>query len=865
MKKILLVLLVLIPLFAEAQIIDIPDVNFKNALVNSNCIDSDGDNSFDSDADTNNDGEIQLSEALVVTKLNLNYRGITDLTGINNFINLVYLNCTSNVNLTTVSISNLSSLEILDLGGNLELTNLNLSNLNSLNSLDCAWTNIGTLDLTNLMNLKKFNCYAGQLTSLNIANLSNLEELNLVGCDLNSIDFSGVSNLKKLLCSQNQLINLNLSSLTVLEELQCNDNLLSSLDLSNNVLIKNVNCSNNNLISINLTGLVNLESLNFSNNQMAAVSLGGLTALQNLHCDNNQFTSLNLNGLAALVSLSCGDNQLTNLDFSGLLNLRGVLCWNNQLTQLDFSENPLFGDLLCSNNLLNYINIKNGTNHFNTDNVWSDNPTLQFICVDEDELSIIQSIVDQSENINPSLTTYCSFIPGGNYNVISGIVKFDAGNDGCNAADLPQSSIKIKINDGLVEGASLTNTNAEYLFHVQNGNFTMTPDVENPSWFNFSPPNTAINFPNNNNNSVVQNFCMTANGVHPDLEIVIAPVLLARPGFDAFYKVVYKNKGNQMLSGNVMLNFNDTVLDLVSSVPSPDLQTTGQYTFNFANLLPFEQREIAIVFNVNSSVETPAVNSGDVLNFTVLVNPTASDETPADNQFVYNQIVVNACDPNDKICLEGNVESPTKIGDYLHYIINFENVGTASAVNVVVKDVIDANKFDEESIQVLNSSHPVETKIKGNNVEFVFKNINLAAPVNGGETGGRGNVVFKIKTKDNLVSGDEVANKADIFFDYNAPITTNFATTVFQTLDLDDVAWDNSVKVYPNPTRNSVNIKSARMIKSIQLFDVQGRLLLNKITNQTDDVLELQTKPSGLYFVKVFTEDGLKIEKVIKE
>jgi hypothetical protein len=865
MKKILLLLLVLIPLFAEAQIIDIPDANFKNALVNSNCVDSDGNNSFDSDADTNNDGEIQLSEALVVTKLNLNYRGITDLTGINSFVNLVYLNCASNINLATVSISNLSSLVILDLEGNIALTNLNLSNLSSLKSLDCAWTNIGTLDLTNLGNLKEFNCYAGQLTSLNIANLSNLEELNLVGCDLNSIDFSGVSNLKKLFCSQNQLTNLNLSSLTVLEELLCNDNLLSSLNLSNNVSIKRVDCSNNNLISISLTGLMNLESLNFSNNQMAAVSLDGLTALQNLHCDNNQFTSLNLNGLTALVWLSCGDNQLTNLDFSGLLNLRGVSCWNNQLTQLDFSENPLFGDLLCSNNLLNYINIKNGINHFNTDNVWSDNPTLRFICVDEDELPIIQSIVNRSTNINTSLTTYCSFIPGGNYNTITGTVKFDAGNDGCNAADLPQSLVKVKINDGLVEGASLINANAEYFFNVQNGNFTITPDVENPSWFNFSPPNAVINFTDNNNNTAVQDVCMTANGIHPDLEIVIAPVLLARPGFDAFYKIVYKNKGNQMLSGNVVLNFNDAVLDLVSSVPSPNLLTTGQFTFNFANLLPFEKREIAIVFNVNSSVETPAVNSGDVLDFTVLVSPTAGDETPADNQFVYNQIVVNACDPNDKICLEGNVESPTKIGDYLHYIINFENVGTASAVNVVVKDVIDIDKFDEKSIQVLNSSHPVETKIKGNNVEFIFQNINLVPLVNEGESGGRGNVVFKIKTKDNLVSGNEVANKADIFFDYNAPITTNFATTVFQTLGLDDVVWDNSVKVFPNPTRNSVNIKSIRMIKSIQLFDAQGRLLLNKITNQTDDVLELQTKPSGLYFVKVFTEDGLKIEKVIKE
>jgi hypothetical protein len=51
--------------------------------------------------------------------------------------------------------------------------------------------------------------------------------------------------------------------------------------------------------------------------------------------------------------------------------------------------------------------------------------------------------------------------------------------------------------------------------------------------------------------TTTQNFCITANGVHPDLEIVIAPIIPARPGFSAEYQIVYKNKGNQVMSQSI--------------------------------------------------------------------------------------------------------------------------------------------------------------------------------------------------------------------------------------------------------------------------------------------------------------------------
>jgi hypothetical protein len=67
------------------------------------------------------------------------------------------------------------------------------------------------------------------------------------------------------------------------------------------------------------------------------------------------------------------------------------------------------------------------------------------------------------------------------------------------------------------------------------------------------------------------------------------------------------------------------------------------------------------------------------------------------------------------------------VGKELHYMIRFENTGTASAVNIVVKDMIDMDKFDISSLVPLEwKSSVYVTRISiGNKVEFIFENINF--------------------------------------------------------------------------------------------------------------------------------------------
>ena len=481
------------------------------------------------------------------------------------------------------------------------------------------------------------------------------------------------------------------------------------------------------------------------------------------------------------------------------------------------------------------------------------------MCGDEFEIQhIIDDIVQaqQSSTPMPLITTYCSTTPGGNFNTITGTLKFDADNNGCDSGDVLNRFIKLDITGGTQTDATYTNSAGTYNFYTQQGIFTITPQLEN-DWFTISPQSASVTFADNNNNTQTHDFCIAANGVHPDVEIVLVPILAARPGFDAIYKIVYKNKGNQVLSGDITLNFNDTVTDFVSSNLAVNAQP-GLLIWNYSNLMPFENGEILFTLNVNSPMETPAINIDDVLVFTVSITPVTGDETLQDNTFALNQVVVGSFDPNDITCLEGETAPESKIGDYLHYNINFENTGTAPATLIVVKDMIDAAKYDVSTLQLLNASNEVMANITGNKAEFRFDNINLGPQ-------GKGNLVFKIKTLGTLTTGNAVMNQAEIFFDYNFPIETNDAITTFGTLSTGDFVKDVSVKVYPNPSKDNVTITADGVINSVQLYDVQGRLLQTSNANNSMVTLNLSSRQAGIYFVKIATAKGVSVQKIIKE
>ena len=69
----------------------------------------------------------------------------------------------------------------------------------------------------------------------------------------------------------------------------------------------------------------------------------------------------------------------------------------------------------------------------------------------------------------------------------------------------------------------------------------------------------------------------------------------------------------------------------------------------------------------------------------------------------------------------------------------------------------------------------------------------------------------------------------------------------------------------PNPAKDNLTINANASIESLQLFDVQGRLLVTEITNSHQANINISNYSNGVYFLKVNSEMGAKKKKIIKE
>lgn len=278
--------------FSQAQIVNIPDANFKNTLVNTNCVDIDGNGSGDVDVDTNDDGEIQVTEAMAVLSLNVESRSIGSLDGIQSFANLEHLFAGSNY-----------------------IGSLNISQNLNLLTLSFYFNNLTSLDVSQNVNLNHLDISFNQIININLNNLENLLRLIIVNAPLETLDLSENLNLELIYARNNSFPNIDLSNNINLEYLECTDNQLTNLDVTHNT---------------------NLTQLLFFNNNLTELDLSQNQALQSLHVTNNNITDLDLSHNNSLTYLYAIGNNLESLNMKNGNN--------HNVYQCVTSENP---DLFC--------------------------------------------------------------------------------------------------------------------------------------------------------------------------------------------------------------------------------------------------------------------------------------------------------------------------------------------------------------------------------------------------------------------------------------------------------------------------------------------------------------------------------------
>lgn len=437
-------------------------------------------------------------------------------------------------------------------------------------------------------------------------------------------------------------------------------------------------------------------------------------------------------------------------------------------------------------------------------------------------------------------------------NKIKGNIKIDSDNNGCNTLDYNVSNALVSTQSGTNSFSTFSDMSGNYELLTGQGQF-VTSMISPEQNYSASPASYVSNF-NSTNNIEINDFCLEPNQLFNDLKIVVYPLTEARPGFNSKYKIVIKNVGTTVVNADVDFNYNNLKFNYINSNVALNAQSTNSLNYLINNLVPFQTKEIEITLQVKT---IPNVTIGEVIQFTSSLNNVASDVNSIDNQFVLQQTIVGSYDPNDIQVLEGSQILISNSDEYLHYIIRFQNTGNSYAKRVIVSNVL-SDKLDWNTMQLESYSHKNKVEItNGNNVNFIFDAIYLPSSTNDYNKS-QGYISYKIKPKSNVVVGDVLSNNAEIYFDNNPAINTNTVNTeIVSMLAVDSQEYlENSIRIYPNPTNGLVKIDSKFDIKAIEVYNALGWLVSNSA--------DLSNCTVGIYYIKVVTENGAVLRKLIK-
>lgn len=855
------------------QTIQFSDPNLLHYLTNYNCIDTDGDGIYDSTADLNNDGQIQISEAQQALGLTFNIgnfaHNIQDLGGLEHFINLEHLYVKS-IDVDHLDLSVWQSLKTLKIF-HIMISSFEFDNplLKHLEVHNIGFNN-PLFDLTNLPSIEYVSMNARLTDNLIFGTHNSLEELNLVSGIYTTLNLSGMPSLKYLTIDDFRGTSIDISNATFLEDifLKYRDNLTTIIGSDASSSLESVELMQNNFQTIPS----NLD-LEFNNQSIKDIRIRGVNSVSL----NNNLTDIGrVEFISINESVELSNSNFNYVDsFSGSIwiddmisdqisftNLRGIdnFFIQNVTTNLplDLSTTEV-KSLLIVNCSLTELNLKNG--EILESFLSNYDSEIQFICVDDEEFQIVEEGYENGD-FPAVIHPYCTFTLGGDYHEVTGDILVDFGS-GCTVANGPIFDMQFTVSDGANTDTFYSSNTNNYLYTLPEGNHVLTSELVNLDLWSVSPTSVTLDFPTNPS-PYTQDFCITPNVTINDSEIIIIPTNVARPGFEAHYKLIYKNNGTTPLSGSIDLLYNNDVMDFLIASPNINTQSTGSLTWDYIDLLPFETREISFSMQLNTPTDStfPLV-SNDVLNYTTTINPVATDDNPNDNTFDLNQTVVNSFDPNDIRCLEGNSITPVQVGEYVHYLIRFENTGTANAVNVVVKNVINTAEFNISSLVPLHASHNFYTRVKnGNEVEFIFENIQLPFD----DANNDGYVLYKIKALPIFGLGDSFSNQAEIYFDFNFPIITNIeTTTVEENLSTTKFNMDK-ISIFPNPSKSILNIKSAVNIDRISILDINGRILSKEQSSSIsmEYQIDIKSLSKGIYFLEVQSGAKKQIVKFVK-
>lgn len=859
-------------LVLEAQTIDFVDNGFKEALLEktgnswNTALDINGEQIT---VDINDDGEIQIDEALRIYTLEPPTWAMDTIADLVHFTN-VHTLLLENQAIDYFDLDGFDWIKRLRASNFPDLQSLSIQNCSALDTLEILRMYSGqTFVLLDMENVRYLDFSETKIPLSILDNFNNLEFLktyqSFTTLDT-SIDLSDKPNLYHLDLHSSSFEEIIYPSTQLIEYLDLFGNAISSFDKSIFPKLKYANLGWNEITNIDVTQLGDLETLYISNAFAGTSSLkellfDGCSNLRTLDCSSNSLTQLDLSHCPKLEFLDARSNwdlildtDIHTINLQNCANLETIYVSSDELNELDFScvKKLRRLDAFSCDNLF-ILNFKNGI---------IDDP--QFFSFKKDKLIVVG--VDFGEDLYSDPTVpespYINFTPSCRYYTLTGNVQADLEDDDCDDDDPYIAGVRVEYGIDTL-GATFTRQDGSYTIYSRVPEFKVVPQYNSPKYelWEFKTDSLVnISFPAGTD-SLNRDLCMEKGESNTNVEVTMYNDSRARPGEELIILINFKNIGNETVSGEIEFTFPDSLMHSLITEPQFTSLSENRMIWSYIELIPFEERQISFTAILNTPMDAPPVDGQSVLNFKSIVSPE-NDFDPSDNIANMTIDVVNSFDPNDIVLLEGECIQENALERFVHYRVRFENTGTAEAKNIVVRNIIDPQYFDISTLQTIRSSHSPYTVVSAGVVEFIFEDINLDFD----DASNDGFVIYQIKLNSDIGIGDTFENSAEIYFDYNFPILTNTYQTIVKENVISSTVNPNKIiaDVFPSPFKDQIHISSP-MRGDLTIYSLDGAMLLKGTISEADNTFDVGNLKASVYIAELRFENGARnLIKLVK-
>jgi hypothetical protein len=97
----------------------------------------------------------------------------------------------------------------------------------------------------------------------------------------------------------------------------------------------------------------------------------------------------------------------------------------------------------------------------------------------------------------------------------------------------------------------------------------------------------------------------------------------------------------------------------------------------------------------------------------------------------------------------------------------------------------------------------------------------------------------------------------------SVPISSNFYYDG-SVLGIDYLSNDLGINLFPNPSEKQIQLSGIEDYSQLKIFDIQGRIMLTKSIANSNEIVNIEALPSGIYTIQILNSSVAKTMNFVK-